>query len=51
MIDDFELLDPSALKDNVFELINKDWMLITAGTLDSFNTMTASWGGIGRFVE
>jgi flavin reductase (DIM6/NTAB) family NADH-FMN oxidoreductase RutF len=47
MIDDFELLDPSNLKDNVFELINKDWMLITAGPLDSFNMMTASWGGLG----
>ncbi len=23
------------------------WMLITAGTKDSFNTMTASWGSIG----
>lgn len=23
------------------------WMLITAGTPDNFNTMTASWGGLG----
>lgn len=33
--------------DNVFELIGKTWMLITAGTKDSANTMTASWGGAG----
>lgn len=35
------------LKENFFETISKEWMLITAGTLDKFNTMTASWGGIG----
>ena len=23
------------------------WMLVTAGALDSWNTMTASWGGMG----
>lgn len=34
-------------KENAFELIGKEWMLVTAGTQDSFNTMTASWGGIG----
>jgi flavin reductase (DIM6/NTAB) family NADH-FMN oxidoreductase RutF len=40
-------LDPAVVQDNVFKLIGKDWMLITAGTRDSFNTMTASWGGMG----
>lgn len=35
------------LKDNFFEAISKEWMLVTAGTKDSFNMMTASWGGIG----
>lgn len=30
-----------------FELIGQEWMLVTAGTKDSFNTMTASWGGLG----
>lgn len=35
------------LTDNPFRLIGKDWMLITAGTLESWNTMTASWGGLG----
>lgn len=34
-------------KGNPAELIGKQWMLITAGTLDDFNTMTASWGGLG----
>jgi flavin reductase (DIM6/NTAB) family NADH-FMN oxidoreductase RutF len=30
------------------KLIGKDWMLITAGGKDSFNTMTASWGMLGH---
>lgn len=37
----------SALKDNFFEAISKEWMLITAGNKDRFNTMTASWGCMG----
>jgi flavin reductase (DIM6/NTAB) family NADH-FMN oxidoreductase RutF len=43
----FQTLDPEAVQDNVFKLIGKDWMLITAGIRESFNTMTASWGGMG----
>lgn len=39
---DINTLDISAPK-----LIGKQWMLITAGTPDSFNCMTASWGGLG----
>lgn len=35
------------LSENFFEAIGKEWMLVTAGTKESFNTMTASWGGIG----
>lgn len=32
---------------NPFVKIGKEWMLITAGDEKSFNTMTASWGGMG----
>ena len=32
---------------NAFDLIGKEWMLVTAGNKEKFNTMTASWGGIG----
>lgn len=39
--------DVSKLEFNPFERIGKDWCLITAGERDSFNTMTASWGGVG----
>lgn len=38
---------PGEITGNVFERIGKQWMLITAGNADSFNTMTASWGGLG----
>lgn len=34
-------------KESPFELIGEQWMLVTAGDKDSFNTMTASWGGLG----
>jgi flavin reductase (DIM6/NTAB) family NADH-FMN oxidoreductase RutF len=43
----FEEVNPLTIKDNVFKLIGKDWMLITAGDIKKFNTMTASWGGLG----
>jgi len=39
--------DVKELKDNVFSLIGDEWMLITAGTAERCNTMTASWGGLG----
>lgn len=35
------------LSDNFFEAIGKEWMLITSGNEETFNTMTASWGGVG----
>lgn len=35
------------LHKNPFEMIGKDWMLISAGDKDKYNTMTASWGGVG----
>lgn len=33
--------------DNAVKLISENWMLISSGNKDKFNTMTASWGGIG----
>ena len=40
-------IDPKTLDQNVFSLIGDQWMLITAGTPEHCNTMTASWGGLG----
>lgn len=37
----------SELKENMFDAIGKEWMLVTAGTPEKFNMMTASWGGTG----
>lgn len=47
MLEQFKEIQSEQLTDNTFKLISSDWMLITAGTLKSFNTMTASWGGFG----
>jgi flavin reductase (DIM6/NTAB) family NADH-FMN oxidoreductase RutF len=43
----FDSIAPEELHDNFFDLIRNDWMLVTAGDMGSFNTMTASWGTIG----
>ena len=43
----FKTIDPSAIADNAFKLIGKDWALVTSGSRESFNTMTVSWGGVG----
>ena len=32
---------------NPFQRIGKQWMLVTAGDQEKFNTMTASWGAAG----
>lgn len=40
-------VEVSKLNDNVFTTIGKEWMLVTAGTKDKFNMMTASWGCLG----
>lgn len=43
----FKEISATELDANAFSLIGKDWTLITAGNLASYNTMTASWGGLG----
>lgn len=35
---------------NIIKLLS-DWMLITSGTSENLNVMTASWGGLGTFWE
>lgn len=36
------------LKGNFIKMISDDWALLTAGSEDSYNMMTVSWGGIGE---
>ena len=43
----FQSVAPETLSDNFFTRIGKEWSLVTAGTPEHFNTMTASWGGVG----
>ena len=43
----FSRIDPKELQGNVFRMLDDQWTLITAGDKNGFNTMTASWGGLG----
>lgn len=47
MAQDFRTIEPESIQDNPFKLVGADWMLITAGPIEAYNTMTASWGGMG----
>ena len=40
-------IDPADLSINAVDLWKKQWLLLTAGTLDDFNMMTVGWGSIG----
>ncbi|MBO4915720.1 MAG: flavin reductase [Oscillospiraceae bacterium] len=42
-----EKIEPQALRGNPFEMIGRDWFLLTAGDKNGFNTMTAGWGYLG----
>lgn len=43
----YKQIAPDKIPGNIIKMLNEDWMLITAGTKDKFNMMTASWGGLG----
>lgn len=50
----FQTIAPEQISENVFSLIGKDWMLVTSAKEEGgltggkdYNTMTASWGGMG----
>ena len=44
-----EHITPYELNENLFSLLDKEWMLVTARDPETgrINTMTASWGGFG----
>jgi flavin reductase (DIM6/NTAB) family NADH-FMN oxidoreductase RutF len=46
-MNNFLKINPEEISDNVFKLLGTDWMLISAGNEEKFNTMTASWGALG----
>ena len=43
----YKEIKPAELTGNTFHMIGSDWMLVTAADGEKFNTMTASWGGMG----
>ena len=43
----FKPFDPFSFSSNLLNNINSNWFMITAGNLDSYNMMTASWGMFG----
>jgi len=47
MSENFIKINPKEIKGNVFKIIEDEWMLITAGSINSYNTMTANWGFMG----
>lgn len=40
-------IDPTKIDDNFIKMIGEQWMLVTSGSPESFNMMTASWGFAG----
>ena len=43
----FKEIKPEELQKNPFQMIGKEWSLVTAEKDGKANTMTASWGGVG----
>ncbi len=43
----FKEIKANELTQNPFDIIGKDWLLLSAGNANKFNTMTVSWGGVG----
>ena len=43
----FKEIKAEQLQDNAFQMIGKDWLLVSAGNPEKANAMTASWGGVG----
>ncbi len=39
------------LNTDIFSLFDRQWALVTAGTLEDYNTMTISWGSLGSIWD
>ncbi len=44
----FKQVNAKDLKENFIKDIADEWMLVSAGSADGYNTMTASWGFVGE---
>ena len=45
----YKQLSPDKIPGNIIKMLGEEWMLITAGTNEKFNMMTASMGGLGIY--
>lgn len=43
----FKRISPKEIQGNTFKMFADDWALVTAGTKESYNTMTIGWGDFG----
>lgn len=44
----FREISTSDIRENVFDMIDKEWFLLSAGNKESMNMMTCSWGTAGE---
>lgn len=44
---EFSHISPLLVQENASKIIGEDYMLVTAGTREKNNCLTASWGGLG----
>lgn len=47
----YKQISPDKIPGNIYKMLSENWMLITAGKNDQYNTMTASWGGLGHLYN
>lgn len=47
-MENFKEINPAEIDGNFIRMIGQEWMLVTAGTTEHCNTMTASWGFVGE---
>jgi len=47
----YKQIAPNKIPGNIVKMLSQDWMLITAGSNDKSNMMTASWGGLGVLYD
>ena len=45
----FVKMSPKEMPDNIFEMIQDRWLLVTGGTAEYCNPMTAAWASMGVF--
>ena len=46
-MNNFKEIKANDIKENIFNTIGHDWMLVTACNKEKSNTMTVSWGTMG----